>query len=114
MAGREGATAGLPGPAAWYEATTGRRLDEWQRSVVESGAGRMLLVCGRQVGKTEVVSASAAYRTLHLGRRIGILSPTFRQSLIVFRRGRRVLAGGDGPPDARGAGGARPPPRRAP
>jgi hypothetical protein len=91
MAGRDGATAGLPGPAAWYEATTGRRLDEWQRAVVESDAGRMLLVCGRQVGKTEVVSASAAYRALHLGRRIGILSPTFRQSLIVFRRVRRLL-----------------------
>jgi hypothetical protein len=91
MAGRDGATAGLPGPAAWYEATTGRRLDPWQCAVVESDAGRMLLVCGRQVGKTEVVSASAAYRALHLGRRIGILSPTFRQSLIVFRRVRRLL-----------------------
>jgi hypothetical protein len=91
MAGRDGATAGLPGPAAWYEATTGRRLDPWQRAVVESDAGRMLLVCGRQCGKTEVVSAMAAYRALHLGRRIGILSPTFRQSLILFKRIRRLL-----------------------
>jgi hypothetical protein len=91
MAGRDGATAGLPGPAAWYEATTGRRLDPWQCAVVESDAGRMLLVCGRQCGKTEVVSASAAYRALFLGRRVGILSPTYRQSLLVFRRTRGLL-----------------------
>src|SRR3954453_8214259 len=79
LAGREGVEAGLPGPAAWYEATTGRRLDPGQQAVVESDAGRKLLVCGRQGGKREGVSASAAYRALHLGRRIGILSPTFRQ-----------------------------------
>jgi hypothetical protein len=57
MAGRDGVEAGLPGPAAWYEATTGRRLDEWQRAILESDANRQLLVCGRQCGKTEVVSA---------------------------------------------------------
>src|SRR3954471_6968298 len=91
MAGRDGVAAGLPGPAAWYEATTGRRLDPWQRAILESDAPRILLACGRQVGKTEVVSAQAAYRALHLGRRIGILSPTFRQSLLVYKRTRRLL-----------------------
>src|SRR3954447_22728875 len=91
MAGRDGATPGLPGPAAWYEATTGRRLDPWQCAVVESGARRKLLVCGRQVGKTEVVGVDAAYRALFLGRRVGILSPTYRQSLLVFRRTRGLL-----------------------
>src|SRR3954451_9156343 len=91
MAGRDGVEAGLPGPPAWYEATPGRRLDPWQQAVVQSDAGRMLLVCGRQVGKTEVVSASVAHRALHLGRRIGNLIPSFRQSLIVFRRVRRLL-----------------------
>ena len=78
-------------PAAWYETLTGRALDPWQRAVLTSGSQRLLLVCGRQSGKTEVVAARAAHGALRRGRRVGILSPTYRQSLIVYRRVRRLL-----------------------
>jgi hypothetical protein len=78
-------------PAAWYEGLTGRALDPWQRAVLTSASQRLLLVCGRQSGKTEVVAARAAHGALRRGRRVGILSPTYRQSLIVYRRVRRLL-----------------------
>jgi hypothetical protein len=51
----------------------------------------LLLLTSRQVGKSFVVSLRAAYRARYLHRRVGILSPTLRQSGIVYRRAKAWL-----------------------
>jgi hypothetical protein len=60
--------------------------DPWQREVLTSSAQTVLLNCGRQVGKTEVLAtilirALLEPESLHL-----ILSPSERQSREVYRR----------------------------
>jgi hypothetical protein len=51
--------------------------DDWQRQVLEADAERMLLLCGRQCGKSQV-AASLALRTALLRPRspVLLLSPT--------------------------------------
>jgi hypothetical protein len=44
------------------------------------------------VGKTEAVAARASFRARFWGRRVGVLSPTLRQSSIVYRRCKGLLA----------------------
>ncbi|MDF2972879.1 MAG: terminase [Microvirga sp.] len=46
----------------------------------------LLLLTSRQVGKSHVVSLRAAYRARFMRRRVGIVSPTQRQSNIVYGR----------------------------
>jgi len=81
-----GKTRDLPHPVAWAERVTGQALDPWQQLVMCSEAPALLLLTSRQVGKSHVVSLRAAYRALYLQRRVGVLSPTLRQSSIVYRR----------------------------
>lgn len=76
----------LPHPVAWAERVTGQSLDPWQQLVMCSEAPALLLLTSRQVGKSHVVSLRAAYRAQYLARRVGILSPTLRQSSVVYRR----------------------------
>lgn len=76
----------LPHPVAWAERVTGQALDPWQQLVMCSEAPALLLLTSRQVGKSHVVSLRAAYRAQYLARRVGVLSPTLRQSSIVYRR----------------------------
>jgi hypothetical protein len=76
----------LPHPVAWAEQVTGTSVDPWQQIVLCSEHPALLLLTSRQVGKSHVVSLRAAYRAAYLGRRVGVLSPTLRQSSIVYRR----------------------------
>ena len=76
----------LPHPVAWAERVTGQSLDPWQQLVMCSESPALLLLTSRQVGKSHVVSLRAAYRAAYLARRVGVLSPTLRQSSIVYRR----------------------------
>jgi hypothetical protein len=80
-----------PDPVEWYERVTGKRADRWQAAFMRSAAPASLLVAGRQVGKTEAVAGRASHRALHWPRRVGVLSPTQRQSGIVYRRCRSLL-----------------------
>jgi hypothetical protein len=61
--------------------------DDWQRQVLEADAERMLLLCGRQCGKS-FVSAALALRTALLRPRspVLLLSPSLRQSGELFRK----------------------------
>lgn len=77
-----------PDPVAWAERVSQQSLDPWQKLLMASEHPALLLLTSRQVGKSHVVSLRAAYRALFLRRRVGILSPTLRQSGIVFRRAR--------------------------
>jgi hypothetical protein len=83
--------AAAPDPVEWYERVTGKRADAWQQSFVRSDAPASLLVAGRQVGKTEAVATRATHRALFRPRRVGVLSPTLRQSSIVYRRCKALL-----------------------
>jgi hypothetical protein len=76
----------VPDPVRWAERVTGSALDPWQRRVMVSEDPALLLLTSRQVGKSHVVSLRAAYRAKYLRRRVGVLSPTLRQSSIVYRR----------------------------
>lgn len=76
----------VPDPVRWAEHVTGATLDPWQKRVMVSEDPALLLLTSRQVGKSHVVSLRAAYRAKYLRRRVGVLSPTLRQSSIVYRR----------------------------
>jgi hypothetical protein len=91
----------VPDPVAWYERVTGKRADRWQAAFVRSEAPASLLVAGRQVGKTEAVAGRATYRALFWPRRVGVLSPTLRQSSIVYRRCKGLLLPARGHPQPR-------------
>jgi hypothetical protein len=90
-----GRTRDLPHPVAWAERVTGQSLDPWQQLVMCSEAPALLLLTSRQVGKSHVVSLRAAYRAAYLKRRVGVLSPTLRQSSIVYRRAKSWLQAGE-------------------
>jgi hypothetical protein len=84
----------LPDPVAWAERVSGTKLDPWQIGVLRSRHPALLLLTSRQVGKSFVVSLRAAYRAKYMHRRVGILSPTLRQSGIVHRRAKTWLVAG--------------------
>lgn len=74
-------------PSAWVERVAGFELDGWQAEVLRSNAGRVLLNCCRQSGKSTV----AALLSLHLalyqpGTLALLLSPSLRQSSELFRK----------------------------
>jgi hypothetical protein len=75
-----------PDPVEWAERVSGTELDDWQREIMVSTSLATLLMCHRQAGKSHVVSLRAAYRAMFLKRRVGVLSPTLRQSGIIYRR----------------------------
>ncbi len=61
--------------------------DGWQEEVLRSESKRLLLNCGRQVGKTTVVAALALHRALYVPRSFCLIfSPSLDQSLEFFRR----------------------------
>lgn len=73
--------------ATWAETATGFELDGWQADVLRSGAGRVLLNCCRQSGKSTI----AALATLHLAQYRPntlalMLSPSLRQSQELFKK----------------------------
>jgi hypothetical protein len=60
--------------------------DDWQREVLRSRAGRLLLNCCRQSGKSTTVAALAAHTALYDPGLVIMLSPTERQSRELFRK----------------------------
>jgi hypothetical protein len=83
--------ADRPDPVEWAERISGTALDPWQRRVLRSGDAALLLLCPRQTGKSHVVSLLVAYLARYLDIRVGCLSPTLRQSGIIYRRAREWL-----------------------
>jgi hypothetical protein len=68
-------------------ADLGLELDLWQRTVLTSDALNMLLLCGRQVGKTEAVSLLALHTILTKPKALVLcVSPSLAQSQEVYRR----------------------------
>src|SRR5438128_2279502 len=84
---------GMPLPAdrfladpARLLADTGMEPDPWQAALLRSFAGRVLLLCSRQSGKS-TTAAALALRTalLEPDSLVLLLSPTLRQSGELFR-----------------------------
>jgi terminase large subunit-like protein len=68
----------------------GMEADAWQREVLTSAADRILLVCSRQIGKSETAAALALLNAiLYPPALVLIVSPTQRQSGELFRKVKR-------------------------
>lgn len=66
--------------------------DEWQTEVLQSDAYKMLLNCGRQVGKSTVVSILALHQVLfHPNSLVLVVSRSLRQSKLLFATIRKFL-----------------------
>jgi hypothetical protein len=64
----------------------GMKPDAWQARLLRSDAGRILLLCARQSGKTSATAALAASTALFSpGALVLLLSPSLRQSQELFR-----------------------------
>ncbi|HUH08762.1 MAG TPA: terminase family protein [Egibacteraceae bacterium] len=65
----------------------GLTLDAWQRQVLLSTSPRLLLCCGRQVGKSTVSGLKALHGALYQpGSLVLLISPSLRQSGELFRK----------------------------
>ena len=61
--------------------------DPWQRDVLRSQAGRLLLNCSRQSGKSTITAILATHTALYEpGALVLLLSPSLRQSQELFRK----------------------------
>ncbi|MDQ8051071.1 phage terminase large subunit [Luteibacter sp.] len=58
--------------------------DEWQETVMRSGAPRQLILCNRQAGKSTTVGAKAVAGMLYDPGLYLIVAPTLRQSKLLF------------------------------
>jgi len=68
-------------------AAAGFELDPWQADVLTSSAPRLLLCCGRQVGKSQTVAMLVAWTAIHVpGALCLAVSPSLRQSQELFRK----------------------------
>ncbi len=76
-----------PDAVNWAESVSGLTLDPWQQDLMHSSASRELLLCSRQVGKTETVAMKAGYEAAYTpGSSVLVLAPTQRQSSNLFDR----------------------------
>jgi Terminase large subunit, T4likevirus-type, N-terminal len=67
--------------------------DPWQVAVMRSAAKRRLLNCSRQSGKSSVTSCLAVYEAIYRAPSLTLLlSPTQRQSGLLFRKCKDVIA----------------------
>ena len=82
----EGVSAVDDDPVTWARKVSGHGLDTWQTGLLESNSKRHLLLCTRQTGKSEAVALKASYLAAHSKRTVLCLSPTQRQSSILFGR----------------------------
>jgi hypothetical protein len=65
----------------------GLEPDPWQAEVLRGQSKRVLMLCARQTGKSQVAAAMALYEALyHPGALILLLSPTLRQSQELFKK----------------------------
>jgi len=66
--------------------------DAWQADLLRSEAPQILLNCARQVGKSTTVATLGAHTAIYTpGALILLLSPTLRQSSLLFQRVKWVL-----------------------
>lgn len=85
-------------PARFAQAR-GFDAEEWQQRLLRSDASRALVLCARQVGKTQTTSMKALHTALHHpGRDVLIVSPTQRQSDEMLHRVVAVYRGMKGQP----------------
>jgi hypothetical protein len=92
----------MPDPIALFRAT-GAEPDPWQRDVLTSRAGRILMNCSRQSGKSTVAATIGVYEALALpGSLVLLLSPSLRQSQELFKKCLHAYIGGGRavPPDS--------------
>lgn len=67
--------------------------DAWQERVLRSGAGRLLLCCSRQSGKSTVTAALALHAALRRdGALVLLLAPSLRQSREIHAKCQALLA----------------------
>lgn len=84
---RRRSSAPVPDDPVKMASTLDLALDSWQVGVLRSEAKNMILLCGRQVGKTEVVSLLALRTILTQPRSLVLcVSPSLAQSQEVYRR----------------------------
>lgn len=84
----------------------GLKLDPWQCRFVRSRADRILLNCSRQVGKSTSTAVLAVHTALYTsGSTVLLLSPTLRQSSLLFRKCMEIYRALDKPvaPEAESA-----------
>jgi hypothetical protein len=71
--------------------------DQWQVEVLKSDAKRILLNCGRQVGKSTVVSAIALHRAMFFEDTLVLaVAPSERQAKVTFAKIARFYAAAGG------------------
>jgi len=79
-------------PTLLFQHAVGGPCDDWQRDLLLSTHSRMLVTCGRQIGKTAAVSVLAAHEALFKPESLTIVvSPSQRQSGEVFNRAAQVV-----------------------
>lgn len=90
----------VPDPVSMFRQAVGEP-DPWQRDLLTSDAGRLLICCSRQAGKSQTTAILALWRALAVPDSLVLLcSPSLRQSAELFRKvweayitlGRPVLA----------------------
>lgn len=83
----------LPDPVDWAQGAAGILLDPWQAELLrDQTSKRMLLCCARQTGKSEVTSLMGAFAAAcRPGFRVAVISPSQRQSSILYQRIERTL-----------------------
>jgi hypothetical protein len=78
---------------AWAERVSGLTLDPWQRSVLRSDDPRLGILCCRQAGKSTVVALKAGDLVRRGGLAV-VVSPSLRQSSLLFRKIHTLLVAG--------------------
>jgi hypothetical protein len=67
--------------------------DDWQRQVLASDAGRVILLCSRQAGKSQTAAILATHRAVSTpDSLVLLLAPALRQSQELFRKVKNVYA----------------------
>ena len=67
-------------------------LDAWQVEAARNQSPNLLLLCGRQTGKSTLAALLAAWQAIEWPRQLVLLvSPTLRQSSELFRKARVLV-----------------------
>lgn len=91
--------------AVEFSRAAGITPDQWQAEVLRSTAPRILMACGRQVGKSTVASVLAGHTATYQAASLTlVVSPTERQSAETLLKVRQVLAAAGWPVPAAAEG----------
>jgi len=75
-----------------FAQAAGLEPDPWQEQVLRSAAGRKLLNCSRQSGKSTMAAVLAVHTAIYQpGALVLLLSPTIRQSSELFKRSQSIF-----------------------